>query len=255
MAYFYDNIRKEVRAGVSFLDVLDDFSGLAKSSHRRDWESHLRKILCRLGYKTYLLSMGGSTADEPSERIITTYPLDWLRRYKDEDFIQIDPIVRHCRRHFAPLFWGAARRRSRGRSKEFWVARERYDLSQGVSIPLRCREMVGSFNVAHQVAFNGDFGDEMAAPFGVLFTLIPFLLEGLQKNLKEPGEQFCSLTLRETEVLKWSGAGKTTWEISRILGCSERTVNFHISNASKKLGSSNRLQALGVALAQELISL
>lgn len=255
MVCFYNKIKKEVFPGASFSEVLEDFSGLAKSSHRRDWESHLRKVLCRLGCKTYLLSMTGPAANDISERIITTYPNDWLKRYNDEGFIQIDPIVRHCRRHFVPLFWGAARRRARGRSKEFWSARERYDLSQGVSIPLRYRGMAGSFNVANPMASDEDFSDGVIAPLGVLFMLIPFLLEGSQKYLKEPGEQLCSLTLREAEVLKWSGAGKTTWEISRILGCSERTVNFHIANASRKLGSSNRLQAVGVALVQDLISL
>lgn len=85
--------------------------------------------------------------------------------------------------------------------------------------------------------------------------LIPFLLEGSQKHLKNPDESFCSLTLRESEVLKWSGVGKTSWEMSCILGCSERTINFHITNAKRKLGSFSRGQAVGVALAQGLISL
>ncbi|WP_235668158.1 helix-turn-helix transcriptional regulator [Pseudomonas coronafaciens] len=251
----YNNTKKEKIQKNEYLKVLDDFSCLAKFLDCRDWESHLRKVLCRLGYKTYLLSIGGFTTNEPSNRIITTYPLDWLKCYEDENFILIDPIVKHCRRHFMPLFWGGARRRARGRSKEFWRARERYGLSQGVSIPLRCREVLGSFNVAHPVDSNEEFDDEVNVTFGVLFMLVPFLLEGSQRHLKAPGEQSCSLTMRETEVLKWSGAGKTTWEISRILGCSERTVNFHIANASRKLGASNRLQAVGMALAQEFISL
>ncbi|PBP47708.1 LuxR family transcriptional regulator [Pseudomonas syringae] len=255
MPLSYNNTKKDAFQKIGYSEVLDDFSGLAKRSCRSDWESHLRKVLYRLGCKTYLLSMGSSTTNEIPNQIIPTYPLDWLRYYEDQNFILVDPILKHCRRHFVPLFWGAARRRASDRSKEFWAARERYDLSQGVSIPLRCREMLGSFNVAHQVASNGELSDEISVTLGALFMLIPFLLEGSQRHLKGPGAQFCSLTLRETEVLKWSGAGKTTWEISRILGCSERTINFHIANASRKLGASNRLQAVGVALAQELISL
>jgi len=85
--------------------------------------------------------------------------------------------------------------------------------------------------------------------------LIPFLLEGSQKHLKESGKQFGNLTQRESEVLKWSGVGKTTWEMSCILGCSERTINYHIANASRKLGAFSRQQAVGVALAHGLISL
>jgi LuxR family quorum-sensing transcriptional regulator LasR len=240
---------------INFEGVLDDFSILARDLHRRDWESHLRKVLRRIGYDRYLLSLGSSTTNDPFNRIITSYPSDWLRQYKDQDFIQVDPIIRHCRHHFVPLFWGRAQRQARGRSIEFWKAREGYGLLQGVSIPLRCNEKGGSLNVAQCMNFTDQFDDGLNASLGKLFMLIPFLLEGSKKHLKESGKQFCSLTLRESEVLRWSGIGKTTWEMSCILGCSERTVNYHIANASRKLGSFSRRQAVGMALAQGLISL
>ena len=247
--------KEDVLLRVNFKEVLDDFSVLATDLHRRDWERHLRKVLRRIGYQSYLLSLGPSTISDPFNRIMTTYPSDWLRRYKEENFIQVDPIIRHCRHHFAPLFWGLARRQARGRSHQFWTEREGYGLLQGVSIPLRFNEMAGSLNVAQCVSFTDDLGDDLNGPLGKLFMLIPFLLEGSQKHLNAVGEQLCNLTLRESEVLKWSGVGKTTWEMSCILGCSERTINFHIANASRKLGSFSRRQAVGVALAQGLISL
>ncbi len=246
--------KKQVRLRTNFEEVVDDFSILAKGLHRRDWESHLRKVLHRMGYDSYLLSLGSPTTNDPFNRIMTTYPSDWLRQYKNENFIQVDPIIRHCRHHFVPLFWGGARRQARGRPNDFWTAREGHGLLQGVSIPLRWNEMVGSLNVAQCMNFTDAF-DGLDAPLGKLFMLIPFLLEGSQKHLRESGKQLCSLTLRETEVLKWSGVGKTTWEMSCILGCSERTINFHLANASRKLGSFSRQQAVGVALAQGLISL
>jgi LuxR family quorum-sensing transcriptional regulator LasR len=34
------------------------------------------------------------------------------------------------------------------------------------------------------------------------------------------------LTPRESECLKWTAQGKSTWEIAKIFGCSEATVNF-----------------------------
>lgn len=246
---------EEVLVRINFKEVLDDFSVLAKDSHRRDWESHLRKVLRRIGYDSYLVSLGSSTTNDPFNRIMTTYPSDWLRRYKAEDLIKVDPILRHCRQHFVPLFWGLARSHARGKSNEFWRERERYGLLHGVSIPLRCNELAGSLNVAQHMNPSHEFDDDPNGPLGKLFMLIPFILEGLQKHLSKPDELQCSLTVRETEVLKWSGVGKTTWEISCILGCSERTINFHIANASRKLGSFSRRQAVGVALAQGLISL
>lgn len=246
--------KKDTFLKSDFGKIMDDFSVLAKDLHRRDWENHLRKLLHLIGYDSYLLSIGASTTGDPFNKIMTTYPAEWLRRYKEENYIQADPIIRHCRHHFVPLFWSAARKQARGRSNEFWKARERYGLLHGVSIPLRYNEMVGSLNVA-QCINSDDKVDSLNAPLGKLFMLIPFLLEGSQKHLKNPDESFCSLTLRESEVLKWSGVGKTSWEMSCILGCSERTINFHITNAKRKLGSFSRGQAVGVALAQGLISL
>lgn len=50
------------------------------------------------------------------------------------------------------------------------------------------------------------------------------------------------LTQREIECVQWAAQGKTSWEISRILSVSERTVNFHLSNSMQKTGSVNRQQ-------------
>lgn len=50
------------------------------------------------------------------------------------------------------------------------------------------------------------------------------------------------LTPREIECTHWAVQGKTSWEISRILGITERTVNFHLTNSMQKTGSINRQQ-------------
>jgi DNA-binding CsgD family transcriptional regulator len=52
------------------------------------------------------------------------------------------------------------------------------------------------------------------------------------------------LSTRETEVLRWSAEGKTAEDIGLILHLTERTVNFHIANAIKKMGASNKISAV-----------
>src|ERR1043166_8798979 len=52
------------------------------------------------------------------------------------------------------------------------------------------------------------------------------------------------LTLREREVLQWIAAGKSSWDVSVILGISERTVNWLISRAGRKLNAVNRTHAV-----------
>ena len=61
------------------------------------------------------------------------------------------------------------------------------------------------------------------------------------------------LTKRELDVLSWTAQGKTAWEVSVILGMSEKTVNFHLGNAMRKLGVSSKHQAVLKCVAAGLL--
>ena len=63
------------------------------------------------------------------------------------------------------------------------------------------------------------------------------------------------ITKREREVLQWLQQGKSSWEISTILGLSERTVNFHVYNLMEKIGAVNRPQMIILSLRLGLINL
>lgn len=64
-----------------------------------------------------------------------------------------------------------------------------------------------------------------------------------------------SLTKREKECLSWTAGGKTSWEISVILGISESTATFHLRNAGVKLNANNRTHAVAKAMHEGLIEL
>ena len=65
---------------------------------------------------------------------------------------------------------------------------------------------------------------------------------------------FKGLSAREIEVLKWMAAGKTNWEIARIIGVTERTVEFHVSQALRRLNAVTRTQAVAEAFRAKVIS-
>lgn len=67
--------------------------------------------------------------------------------------------------------------------------------------------------------------------------------------------QAISLTAREAEVLKWGVAGKSSWEIARIVNCTEAGVNYHFCNIRRKFGVTSRWAAMMKALEQGLIQL
>ncbi len=83
-----------------------------------------------------------------------------------------------------------------------------------------------------------------------MYYIFLHILEGLEKGdmkIKKKSIRLDSpqpLSAREREVLMWLRCEKTSWAISVILKISERTVNFHVNNIMRKLGVSNRMQAV-----------
>lgn len=64
-----------------------------------------------------------------------------------------------------------------------------------------------------------------------------------------------ALTAREREVLLWAAQGKTAWETSAILGISPKTVEFHLGNCGRKLGSATKAQTILAAARKGLLPL
>jgi DNA-binding CsgD family transcriptional regulator len=93
----------------------------------------------------------------------------------------------------------------------------------------------------------------------VLDLLIPHLHQAMERTLKlaEKGlnPHGPPLADREKEVLKWLSQGKSNWDISKILGISQRTVKFHIENAMHKLGVSTRAHAVAIAIQYGLVDI
>jgi DNA-binding CsgD family transcriptional regulator len=61
------------------------------------------------------------------------------------------------------------------------------------------------------------------------------------------------LSRRETHCLQWAAAGKSSRETGRLLGITERTVNFHVQQACRKLRVRNRCAAVAAALRSGLL--
>ncbi|PVZ20401.1 MULTISPECIES: LuxR family transcriptional regulator [unclassified Pseudomonas] len=232
------------------------FNELAREHNPCDWERHLRKVLRQLGFNHYLLSLSPTRPGlgNPLAGVITTFPRAWLDCYCGDGLLEIDPILKHCRQELVPMFWAQEGRRARGRTRHFWQRREEHGLRHGLSIPLRYEQLRGTLSVAFDgtdIQEDDGFANPAAAR---LFMLVPYVVSGLGRRLQAAHPSSQDLTPRELECLYWASAGKTSWEISHILTRSERTVDFHLLNARRKLGSVSRQQAVGAAAARGLLT-
>ena len=87
--------------------------------------------------------------------------------------------------------------------------------------------------------------------FDLLEAIIKTRLKrGLRSEIWPTG---IKLSDREIETLTWAARGKTSAEISQILGMAKRTVDFHVDNARTKLGVANRTEAVMKAVSTRLI--
>lgn len=64
-----------------------------------------------------------------------------------------------------------------------------------------------------------------------------------------------TLSLRQIECLKWVRDGKSSADISEILGISARTVDEHVERACRRLAVKTRVQAVAEAALQGLLDL
>lgn len=72
--------------------------------------------------------------------------------------------------------------------------------------------------------------------------------ETLMRRARQDGSEPQLLTRRELEVLRWVAEGLTAAGIARELGITRRTAVFHMENVLRKLGVSNRTQAVVEAI-------
>lgn len=197
--------------------------------------------------------MGSMESSKEPPRILlvdSTSPKGWLPLYAERQFHLVDPIVIENFTRFPIQYWEDTYRKSPP-SKAFRMLAEDFGLKSGIT----CGVRKGNGSGGSLFSFSGPKVKKHARNGAILDQVLPHLHRVLcqletNETLLLPKN---SLSDRELEVLKWTGAGKSSWEIGMILKISERTVNFHIKNIMRKLDAVNRPQAVAMALKQGLL--
>lgn len=215
---------------------------------------YIRGHARRLGFDKFIYGFqsGGSGAGA-SRRVFNGYPDAWRSRYDEKGYAEIDPVVQHCLRNTTPVIW--TEELFAGPARTLREEAKEHGLVYGVSCPVRdWTGSAGMLSLARDRPFEQD---ETRLPelIGLAQLLAGFVHAGVKGLIASSGQRNLpvDLTPRERESLQWTGSGKTAWEISKILGISERTVVFHLTNAVQKLGANNRTQAIAIALSRGLI--
>lgn len=187
--------------------------------------------------------------------VISSYPESWFHRYQSQNYIEIDPLVRHCSRSIIPMVWHLQPEPKDRTVRQMFDEASEHGLLAGATFSVIGKNSeLAIFSLTTDSNAASDKRN-IQTQLGQGYMLLAHLHEAVTR-LALTDNLFTrpvTLTPREKECLSWVSAGKTSWEIARILNVAEATVIFHISNAGKKLHTSTRTQTVARAITLGLI--
>ena len=180
-----------------------------------------------------------------------TMPLKWIEHYLKSNYVAADPIMRNVASRNLPFLWSEAPVENKLQRTVLQEAKD-VDMHDGVVIPVH-----GVNQDLFFVSLVSDTTEAArTAPLDQLRLMAVHLQTSYLRLAKTAEEtQFLPplLSVRERDCLTYCAVGKTSWEIGQILGISEKTVDFHLANASQKLDAKSRVFTVVKALRHGLI--
>lgn len=210
--------------------------------------------------------------DDSSPLLASNYPEEFISRYIRERHYEFDPVLQLARESLTPVLCKDIEEGTplSEQQKQLMIDRRTCRLYREVACPIH-----GSGGQVFAVCFAREETTEVdRTHFSALqvlamhfyYTFIR-LMQARNEPRPEPEPEPAGLaesqpvrqietpclTQRERECLLWTARGKSASVISVILGLSENTVNFYVKNAMKKLGTTNRVIAVVLAVRSGMI--
>jgi LuxR family quorum-sensing transcriptional regulator LasR len=234
---------------------LEDLLELFNAETEDGWNSVLLGLASQLGFQHTLFGVVPDRAT-PLEAafLVSNYPQEWRAEYDKQHMHSVDPTVTHCLASAVPIIWQPSTF-SGNAQHEFYEQACGYGLRSGITFPLHGTK--GEFGVMSFVADDTQHAtaNHHLAELASLSLVRDYALESSRKFLTrgQPAVPLVKLSGRELECLQWVAAGKSSWEVSRILGRSEATINFHMANIMRKFDVQTRQQAVVKAIKAGLL--
>jgi LuxR family transcriptional regulator, quorum-sensing system regulator LasR len=237
------------------LHFIEQMSPLLHATDESSWFGEIARLAEGWGFDQVLLGM----LPRPGFRfegayIRSNYAPTWRRTYDTEGLVHIDPTVEHCATRSQPLIWSPDIFTTDPQQSMYEEACS-HGLRAGVTLPIH-----GPNQVAGMLCFvndshpGGAFWQHINDVLPNLVLLRDVVIDTSHRFLSEHTRSLMPrLTPREAEVLQWTARGKSTWEISHILSCSEAAVDFHMKNVRTKFGVNSRRAAAVIATQMGLI--
>lgn len=183
----------------------------------------------------------------------------WHNHYIQEGYSEIDTTFLDVYQTTVPVFWDIHQQLKSAKSpreKQMRLDSIEFNIEKGVCIPIHGPR--GDLANLLVVQMKGEKCLENWHELQYeLLAIAHYYYTYLQKyliDLQTEDHQY-HLTQREMQCLLLIGQQHTVSQIAEKLDLTERTVNFHIQNINKKLGTQNKYQSLAKALEKNLLTL
>ncbi len=213
---------------------------------------HFQKIVLNLQSLTPFEHVFCTTLNQqhkiPLRVVELNYPKKFLSRYFEKEYYLNDHVIDELLATSEIQHWGTVDKKYRSLEKREASTMEaiEFGLKDGLTYGTLDEDQI----IGSSFSFAGKFIENNNRAKTIITYAVTHLSEALKKiQYQEQQKHHKPLTRREKEILCWVKDGKTSFEISIILGISERTTNFHINNAKRKLNASTRSHAVVKAIA------
>lgn len=224
----------------------------------------IQSITRSFGFDTFMYGMSTSVRPDHESRmfVFTTAPIEWVIRYDQMAYIEVDPRILLLWDSTLPLVWDQRTVRGAGpKTDAFLDDAQRYGIASGVCMPLG--DEVGTRVI---VALNSGIAEideprrlAITRNLGDIVLFAHYFHELFMKSIVRRGTQLHGtgrpLSGRERECLVLAARGLTTEDIGFKLGIGARTVQFHFDSIRSKLAAANRQEAVARAIRDGLICL
>ena len=196
----------------------------------------------QVAHVTYHLAQTTISALD-SAYVRTTYSAEWVSRYLQRNYVDIDPVLKEGVQRQLPFDWSELEM-SAAVLPLFEDAMAHGLGPSGYSIPIidknfrRALLSINSFET-------GEAWSDLVNRHKAAWAEAAFLIHDMaMKEIHGSNDQALHLSPREIECLTLAARGKDHKDIALILGLSGHTVQGYLKSARHKLGSVNIAEAI-----------
>lgn len=219
----------------------------------------IQKTFEEMGFPLWAYQTEGQPLQKDYEPILVhNFPKKWETHYIENKCHEIDPVIKYGSDLTQPFMWSQISQNIilNPKELEFQDTAQSFGMQEGLAIPL-----IGAAGKISMISLTTDIKEkeiqQTLHEHKDKIIALSYAFHSIAKDLIQANFYHSTapeLTTREKECLLWTCKNKSAWEIGKILNISEHTVNFHLNNARKKYGVSNKFHLVVKAIADGVIS-